>query len=140
MTNILRNNAPVNVADLQAIVLDHLDQIALEIRTSNKDFFRLFGTAGRSSVDRRGAGHPPHAACQVIPDKEDKSNGDARSAHRSVDLGSGYRDQFAEDLIRMLSYLGQGHANARSAAPQGQRQKHGLRDAPVIGFHGHQTS
>lgn len=46
VTSILSNRAPVSAADLQAIVLDHLDQITLDIKTSNKDLFRLFWSEG----------------------------------------------------------------------------------------------
>ena len=44
VTGILSNKPPVSAADLQAIVLDHLDQIARDIKTSNKDLFRQFWT------------------------------------------------------------------------------------------------
>jgi len=44
VTTILSNKSPTGPADLQAIVLDCLDQIAKEIQTSNSDLFRQFWT------------------------------------------------------------------------------------------------
>lgn len=44
VATILSNKSPIGPADLQAIVLDHLDQIATDIRTSNSDLFRQFWT------------------------------------------------------------------------------------------------
>jgi hypothetical protein len=46
VATILSNKSPISPADLQAIVLDHLDQIATDIRTSNSDLFRQFWTEG----------------------------------------------------------------------------------------------
>jgi hypothetical protein len=46
VATILSNKSPVGPADLQAIVLDHLDQIASDIQTSNSDIFRQFWTEG----------------------------------------------------------------------------------------------
>lgn len=46
---ILNNRAPTSPADLHAITLDHLDQIAFEIRTSNSDQFRQFWTEGKTN-------------------------------------------------------------------------------------------
>lgn len=46
VAKILSNQSPVGPADLQAIVLDHLDQIATDIQTSNSDLFRQFWTEG----------------------------------------------------------------------------------------------
>jgi hypothetical protein len=46
VATILSNKSPISPADLQAIVLDHLDQIAKDIRTSNSDLFRQFWTEG----------------------------------------------------------------------------------------------
>jgi len=46
VATILSNKSPIGPADLQAIVLDHLDQIATDIRTSNSDLFRQFWTEG----------------------------------------------------------------------------------------------
>ena len=44
---ILANRAPTGPADLQAIVLEHLDQMAVDIRTSNSDLFRQFWNEGQ---------------------------------------------------------------------------------------------
>jgi hypothetical protein len=44
VAKILRNKSPIGPADLQAIVLDRLDQIATNIQTSNGDLFRQFWT------------------------------------------------------------------------------------------------
>jgi hypothetical protein len=41
---ILNNQPPIGPADLLAIVLDRLDQIAVDIKTSNSDPFRQFWT------------------------------------------------------------------------------------------------
>jgi hypothetical protein len=46
VANILSNSAPTGPADLQAIVLNCLDQIAEEIKTSNGDLYRKFWTEG----------------------------------------------------------------------------------------------
>jgi len=46
VATILSNKSPTGPADLQAIVLDCLDQIAKEIQTSNSDLFRQFWTEG----------------------------------------------------------------------------------------------
>jgi hypothetical protein len=46
VAKILSNNSPTGPADLQAIVLDRLDQIATDIQTSNSDLFRQFWTEG----------------------------------------------------------------------------------------------
>jgi hypothetical protein len=46
VANILSNKSPTSSADLQAIVLDRLDQIAVDIQTSNSDLFRQFWTEG----------------------------------------------------------------------------------------------
>ena len=46
VAKILSNKSPIGPADLQAIVLDHLDQIATDIQTSNSDLFRQFWTEG----------------------------------------------------------------------------------------------
>jgi hypothetical protein len=46
VAQILSNKAPTGPADLQAIVLDRLEQIAGDIQTSNSDLFRQFGTEG----------------------------------------------------------------------------------------------
>lgn len=46
VANILSNQAPIGPADLQAIVLHRLDQIATDIQTSNSDLFRQFWTEG----------------------------------------------------------------------------------------------
>jgi len=46
VANILSNRSPTGPADLKAIVLDCLDQIAMEIRRSNDDLFRQFFTEG----------------------------------------------------------------------------------------------
>ncbi len=46
VANILSNSAPTGPADLQAIVLNCLDQIAEEIQTSNGDLYRKFWTEG----------------------------------------------------------------------------------------------
>jgi len=42
VTKILSNNSPANTADLTALVLSHLDDIAFKIQTSNSDLFRQF--------------------------------------------------------------------------------------------------
>jgi hypothetical protein len=44
VAKILSNKSPIGPADLQAIVLDSLDQIASDIQTSNGDPFRQFWT------------------------------------------------------------------------------------------------
>lgn len=44
VATILSNKSPTGPADLQAIVLDHLEQIAADIQTSNSDLFRQFWT------------------------------------------------------------------------------------------------
>jgi hypothetical protein len=44
VAKILSNKPPIGPADLQAIVLDRLDQIAVDIQTSNSDPFRQFWT------------------------------------------------------------------------------------------------
>ena len=49
VTNILSNSAPTGSADLQAIVLNCLDQIAEEIKTSNGDLYRKFWTEGSNN-------------------------------------------------------------------------------------------
>jgi hypothetical protein len=46
VANILSNSAPTGPADLQAIVLNCIDQIAEEIKTSNGDLYRKFWTEG----------------------------------------------------------------------------------------------
>jgi hypothetical protein len=46
VATILSNKSPIGPADLQAIVLDRLDQIATDIQTSNSDLFRQFWTEG----------------------------------------------------------------------------------------------
>lgn len=46
VASILNNKAPIGPADLQAIVLGRLDQIATDIQTSNSDLFRQFWTEG----------------------------------------------------------------------------------------------
>lgn len=46
VSNIIANRAPISVADLCALTLDHLDNLASEIRTSNSDLFRFFWTEG----------------------------------------------------------------------------------------------
>lgn len=46
VAKILSNKSPIGPADLQAIVLDRLDQIANDIQTSNSDLFRQFWTEG----------------------------------------------------------------------------------------------
>ena len=46
VAKILSNKSPIGHADLQAIVLDCLDQIATDIQTSNSDLFRQFWTEG----------------------------------------------------------------------------------------------
>jgi hypothetical protein len=46
VAKILSNKSPIGPADLQAIVLDRLDQIATDIQTSNSDLFRQFWTEG----------------------------------------------------------------------------------------------
>jgi len=46
VAQILRNKSPTGPADLQAIVLDRLDQIATDIQTSNSDLFRQFWSEG----------------------------------------------------------------------------------------------
>lgn len=46
---ILANKAPTDPADLQALVLAHLDDIAIEIRSSNRDLFRQFWTEGEKN-------------------------------------------------------------------------------------------
>ena len=46
VASILNNKAPIGPADLQAIVLGSLDQIATDIQTSNSDLFRQFWTEG----------------------------------------------------------------------------------------------
>jgi len=47
IVKILRNQSPVNPSDLQAIVMNSLEQIAIEIRTSNSDIYRQFWTEGK---------------------------------------------------------------------------------------------
>ena len=44
VARILANQAPINVADLAALALDHLDDIARDIRQDNDDGFRAFWT------------------------------------------------------------------------------------------------
>lgn len=46
VTKVLSNKPPIGPADLQAIVLDRLDQIATDIQTSNDDLYRQFWTEG----------------------------------------------------------------------------------------------
>jgi hypothetical protein len=46
VAKILSNKSPAGPADLQAIVLDRLDQIATDIQSSNSDLFRQFWTEG----------------------------------------------------------------------------------------------
>jgi hypothetical protein len=46
VAKVLSNKSPIGPADLQAIVLDCLDQIATDIQTSNSDLFRQFWTEG----------------------------------------------------------------------------------------------
>lgn len=46
VARILANQSPTGPADLQAIVLDQLEQIASEIQTNNSDLFRQFWTEG----------------------------------------------------------------------------------------------
>lgn len=47
--NIIANRAPISAADLCALTLDHLDNLAREIRTSNSDLFRFFWTEGKDN-------------------------------------------------------------------------------------------
>jgi len=49
VSNILGNSNPNGPADLQALVLDFLDQIAQEIKTSNGDLYRQFWTEGKDN-------------------------------------------------------------------------------------------
>ena len=46
VSTILSNKSPTGPADLQAIVLDHLEKIATDIQTSNGDLYRQFWTEG----------------------------------------------------------------------------------------------
>jgi hypothetical protein len=46
VAKILGNKSPIGPADLKAIVLDRLDQIATDIQTSNSDLFRQFWNEG----------------------------------------------------------------------------------------------
>jgi len=46
VATILSNKPPIGPTDLQAIVLDQLDQIATDIKTSNDDLYRQFWTEG----------------------------------------------------------------------------------------------
>ncbi len=52
VATILSNKSPIGPADLQAIVLDRLDQIAKEIQTSNSDLFRQFWTEGPNDTHK----------------------------------------------------------------------------------------
>jgi hypothetical protein len=52
VANILSNKSPISPADLQAIVLDRLDQIATDIQTSNSDLFRQFWTEGSNDTHK----------------------------------------------------------------------------------------
>ena len=52
VTNILGNKPPIGPADLQAVVLDRLDQIATDIQTSNSDLFRQFWTEGSNDTHK----------------------------------------------------------------------------------------
>jgi hypothetical protein len=58
VATILSNKSPIGPADLQVIVLDHLDQIATDIRTSNSDLFRQFWTEGSENK------HKPENSCR----------------------------------------------------------------------------
>jgi len=46
VSTILSNKSPTGPADLQAIVLDHMEKIATDIQTSNGDLYRQFWTEG----------------------------------------------------------------------------------------------
>lgn len=52
VANILSSKPPIGPADLQAIVLDRLDQIATDIQASNSDLFRQFWTEGSSDTHK----------------------------------------------------------------------------------------
>lgn len=60
VANILSNHAPTGPADLQIIVLDCLDQIAQDIRTSNADLFRQFWTEGKGKNNQ----HKSEPSCR----------------------------------------------------------------------------
>lgn len=51
--NIIANRAPISAADLCALTLDHLDDFAREIRTSNSDLFRFFWTEGGNNQPKQ---------------------------------------------------------------------------------------
>ncbi len=51
--NIIANRAPISAADLCALTLDHLDDLAREIRTSNSDLFRFFWTEGANNQPKQ---------------------------------------------------------------------------------------
>ena len=53
VASILSNRSPTSPADLQAIVLDRLDQIATDIQTNNADLFRLFWTEGSENRHKK---------------------------------------------------------------------------------------
>lgn len=52
VARILVNREPANAADLAALTLDHLDDIAQEIRRGNGDLFRQFWTEGVKNVPK----------------------------------------------------------------------------------------
>lgn len=54
VTQVLANRAPASVADLAALLLDHLDDIALEIRRENDDGIRAFwNVKGKQPLGQR---------------------------------------------------------------------------------------
>ncbi len=58
VANILNNKSPIGAADLHAIVVDGLDQVATDIQTSNSDLFRQFWT---ESTENR---HKSETSCR----------------------------------------------------------------------------
>jgi hypothetical protein len=63
VARILNSAHPINAADLKAIVLDHLDQIAMEIRSSNSDPFRQFWTEASQGGHKLGE-HKTETSCR----------------------------------------------------------------------------
>lgn len=64
VVGVLANRAPASVSDLAALVLDHLDGIACDIRQENVDLFRQFWTETEENAPK-----PENSCRDVLLDK-----------------------------------------------------------------------
>ena len=91
VASILSNKPPIGPADLQAIVLERLDQIATDIQTSNSDLFRQFWTEG--------------------PDNKHKSENSCRDA--LLEMLRGYLEPLGIDSQPEVDYVDDKRADIR---------------------------